>query len=81
MRASLIEALVGVKPRLEQEFDLTTIDPDGRVQVRIDKNNAPREMVERFAAQMSFSAFPPIVVTQDARIIDGNTRYRARRQA
>jgi hypothetical protein len=76
----LIEAMIGAKPKLEQEFDLTLVDPEGRVQVRIDKNNAPREMVERFAAQMAFSAFPPIVVTQDARIIDGNTRYRARRR-
>ena len=67
--------MVGAKPRLEQEFDLTTVDPEGRVQVRIDKNNAPREMVERFAGQMSFSVFPPIVVTEDARIIDGNTRF------
>jgi hypothetical protein len=78
--AALIEAIIGAKPRLEQEFDLTAIDPEGRVQVRIDKNNAPREMVERFAGQMSFSVFPPIVVTTDARIIDGNTRYRARRK-
>lgn len=78
--ADLVEAIIGVEATLEQEFDLSRIDPDGRVQVRIDKNNAPREMVERFAGQMAFSAFPPIVVTADARIIDGNTRYRARRK-
>jgi hypothetical protein len=75
----LIETLVSVKPRLEQQFDLTTVDPDERVQVRIDKNNAPKEMVQRFAAQMSFSLFPPIVVTEDARVVDGNTRVKARR--
>jgi hypothetical protein len=74
----LIEAILGAKAKLNAEYDLTLIDPDGRVQVRIDKNNAPREMVERFAGQMSFSVFPPIVVTQDNRIVDGNTRYRAR---
>jgi hypothetical protein len=76
----LIEAMVKAKPRLEPKFDTTKIDPEGRVQVRIDKNNAPREMVERFAGQMAFSDFPPIVVTEDARIIDGNTRYKARLQ-
>jgi len=76
--SELIEVMTGTKPRLVAEFDLTAIDPDERVQVRIDKNNAPKEMVERFAGQMAFSVFPPIVVTQDAHIIDGNTRFRAR---
>jgi hypothetical protein len=77
---ALIEAVVGVKPKLVQEYDLTKVDPDERVQIRIDKNNAPREMVERFAAQMAFSVFPPIVVTQDDRTVDGNTRVAARRR-
>jgi len=77
--SELIKAITGVKPVLDQNFDLTTINPD-RVQVRLDKNNAPIEMVKRFAEQMSFSVFPPIVVTKDHRITDGNTRYRARQK-
>src|SRR5262245_41166753 len=76
--SALIESMVGLKPKLETDFDLTRIDPDERVQIRIDKNNAPREMVQRFASQMAFSKFPPIVVTRDPRIVDGNTRYRGR---
>src|SRR5262252_1555743 len=76
--SSLIEAMLGLKPKLEADFDLTRIDPNERVQIRIDKNNAPKEMVTRFASQMTFSKFPPIVVTRDPKIVDGNTRYRAR---
>lgn len=76
----LIEVITGHKARQIDEYDLTAVDPAGRVQVRIDKNNAPKEMVERFASQMAFSVFPPIVVTEDNRIIDGNTRVAARRK-
>lgn len=74
----LIEAMLGVKAKLEPDFDLTQLDPDERLQIRLDPNNAPKEMVLRFAHQMTFSKFPPIVVTKDPRIVDGNTRYRGR---
>ena len=76
--SELIEKIAGVKPTFEAEYDLTRIDPSERVQVRLDPNNAPKEMVQRFQAQMAFSVFPPIVVTDDDRIVDGNTRYKAR---
>ena len=75
---ALIEAMLGVKPKLEPDFDLTRLDPNERVQIRLDPNNAPKEMVQRFTSQMAFSKFPPIVVTRDPKIVDGNTRYRAR---
>jgi len=75
----LVRTLIGVEPELVQDFDLTLIDPSARVQVRIDKNNAPKEMVERYAGQMSFSAFPPPVFTLDPLTVDGNTRVAARK--
>lgn len=73
----LIVGIMHVEPILDEHYDMLRLDPDERVQVRIDKNNAPREMVERFVHQMSFSQFPPVVVTQDAKIVDGNTRVKA----
>jgi hypothetical protein len=76
----LCEQLFGEPPVIEAEFDLSRVNLDERVQVRFDKNNAPREMVNRFAWQMSESKFPPIVVTVDAVIVDGNTRAKARRE-
>jgi hypothetical protein len=76
----LAAEILGVAPVLETEYDLSRVDLGERVQVRIDKNNAPKEMVERYTWQMSDSLFPPIVVTQDDVIVDGNTRAHARRQ-
>ena len=81
--SSMIEALTGVRPELDPEYDLTRLAEKDRLQIRIDKNNAPKEMVIRFAEQMAYSAFPPIVVTADDRTVDGNTRvasYRRRDQ-
>lgn len=74
----VIESVVGVKPRLEDNYDLGQLDLGDRVQIRLDKNNAPKEMVERFAFQMGRSVFPPPVITADHRVVDGNTRIRAR---
>jgi hypothetical protein len=60
------------------DYDLTRLDYTRRVQVRETKHYNPRELVERYAAQMSETAFPPIVVTADDWIVDGNTRVDAR---
>lgn len=60
------------------DFDLTRLDTDRRVQVRDISHYAPKESVERYAVQMGESAFPPIVVTSDDWIVDGNTRVGAR---
>lgn len=76
---SVIAAIVGVEPELVTDYDSVQLDPAERLQIRIDKNNAPKEMVQRFAAQMAIAQFPPIVVTADHHIVDGNTRYQARR--
>ena len=78
--SSMIEALTGVRPELDPEYDLTRLAEKDRLQIRIDKNNAPKEMVIRFAEQMAYSAFPPIVVTADDRTVDGNTRVAAYRR-
>lgn len=60
------------------DFDLTRLSPDRRVQVRETKHYAPKENVEQFAVMMGETPFPPIVVTQDDWIVDGNTRVGAR---
>ena len=74
---NLIKGLLGVEAELVDDFDLLRLDPDERLQVRLDPNNAPSEMVNRFVHQMSFSQFPPPVATKDNRIVDGNTRRKA----
>jgi len=76
----LAEKHLGVTPVFEANYDLSQVDFGERVQVRIDKNNAPKEMVERFTWQMSESRFPPMVMTQDGVTVDGNTRGLAHRQ-
>lgn len=60
------------------DFDLTRLSTDRRVQVRDANHYAPKESVERYAIQMGEVAFPPIVVTSDDWIVDGNTRVGAR---
>jgi hypothetical protein len=72
-----IRTIAKVEPELVEDYDLLKLDEKNRLQVRIDRNNAPKEMVDRFRFQMSESKFPPIVVTADHRIIDGNTRFAA----
>jgi hypothetical protein len=77
---NLIHSMLGVEPELVEDFDLLRLDTDERLQVRLDPNNAPAEMVNRFVHQMSFSQFPPMVVTADDRIVDGNTRRKSYHQ-
>lgn len=59
------------------QFDLTRLSPEHRVQVREVTHYAPKETVEQFAIQMGESQFPPIIVTADDWIVDGNTRVGA----
>jgi hypothetical protein len=60
------------------DFDLTRLDVSRRVQVREATHYAPKESVERYAIQMGEVAFPPIVITSDDWIVDGNTRVGAK---
>jgi hypothetical protein len=76
----LIQNVLGVEPEFEQNFDRLKIRSDDRVQSRIDRNTAPRHMVDRYANQMGEFEFPPVIITSDNIIIDGNTRNKARGQ-
>jgi hypothetical protein len=60
------------------DFDLTRLSVERRVQAREAKHYAPKETVEQFAVAMGEVAFPPIVVTVDYWIVDGNTRVGAK---
>jgi hypothetical protein len=75
-----IRVIMGVEPLHVEQYDLVPINPDERVQVRGDRNNAPNEMVDRFVYQMSTDRFPPPVFSQDALTVDGNTRVKARKK-
>jgi hypothetical protein len=56
------------------QYDLEKLDPTRRVQVREMNHYAPKDEVERYAIMMAHSEFPPIIVTSDDWIVDGNTR-------
>lgn len=59
------------------QFDLSRLDPTRRVQVREPHHYAPMETVEQYAVMMGQSQFPPVVVTADDWLVDGNTRVGA----
>jgi hypothetical protein len=63
---------------IDTNFNLKRVDPSRRVQVRDEDNYAPKANVKAFQIQMESSVFPPIVVTSDDWIVDGNTRVAAR---
>lgn len=65
------------------QYDLEQLpasDSRKKIQVREDVHYVPREAVERYAQQMHYSQFPPIVVTSDNYLVDGNTRVAATRK-
>ena len=59
------------------QFDLTRLSEKRRVQVRDPKHYAPKDSVEQYAVAMEHTEFPPIIVTSDDWIVDGNTRVGA----
>jgi hypothetical protein len=64
----------------ELDFEYPTPDPAKRVQIREEKHYIPRDMVMRIAAAMARGdKLPPIVVTSDGYLVDGNTRTQAAR--
>jgi hypothetical protein len=77
---NLIHTVLGVEASHVPNFDRLSIRTDDRVQSRIDKNNAPKEMVERYVNQMSEFTFPPPILTADNLVVDGNTRVKAHAQ-
>jgi hypothetical protein len=60
------------------DYDLSQLSVDRRVQTRESAHYAPKETVDQYAVAMGEVAFPPIVVTSDAWIVDGNTRVAAK---
>src|SRR5262245_42439536 len=76
----LSKQLFGEEPTFAPEFDLGKVNLETRIQLRYDRTTAPKEMVDRYVWQMGESRLPPIVVTRDGVIVDGNTRAHARRQ-
>lgn len=73
-----IEAL-GFTAKLEPEYPLGRLSKDRRIQFREESNFSPKDAVERFAIMMgeALPDFPPIVVTKDDWMVDGNTRHDA----
>ncbi len=59
------------------QYDLELIDQKRRIQIRESDHYAPRDEVEKYSVQMGYSQFPPIVMTSDGWILDGNTRAEA----
>ena len=72
--------LLGFAWTFEAQFDISAVDIDTRVQVRNGSNVAPKEMVELYSVSMKYDQFPPIVVTADNKVIDGNTRVAAKKK-
>lgn len=68
---------LGYKHGEVAQFDLGLLSKERRVQVREVDHYAPKDAVDRYAVQMGESQFPPIVVTKDFWLIDGNTRVGA----
>ena len=64
----------------ELDFEYPTPDPARRVQIREEVHYTPRAMVMQIAAaQARGDKLPPVVVTKDGYLIDGNTRTAAAR--
>jgi len=71
---------LGLTYRLEPQFDLDSLDiATRRIQVRENDHVAPKDTVRRFSIQMGQTEFPPIIVTADCWVVDGNTRKEAKR--
>jgi hypothetical protein len=63
-------------------YDLSSLSTDRRIQVRdshtVAGEFAPRDGVEKIAVQMGHTVFPPVIVTADGWLVDGNTRVGAK---
>lgn len=59
------------------QYDLEKLSVERRVQVREKNNYAPKDEVDRYSIMMAHSEFPPIIITRDDWIVDGNTRIGA----
>jgi hypothetical protein len=69
---------LGIKWHEEPQFELARLSPDKRVQVRDSEHYAPKSVVAQYAVQMRETVFPPIIVTLNGWLVDGNTRVGAK---
>lgn len=63
----------------EAQFDIDTLNEVDRVQVRESEHYSPKASVASYAIQMAQTVFPPIVVSRNNWLVDGNTRIGARK--
>jgi hypothetical protein len=76
-----IRKVFGDKWHIAENYELNHLDLKSRqIQVRDPDNYAAPADVARYAVQMGHAIFPPIIVTADDYLIDGNTRVAARVQ-
>jgi hypothetical protein len=72
---NLVESL-GFKWELRVQHP--TPDPEKRVQIRDEKHHAPRSQVVQYREAMKRGTlFPPVVLSSDGFLVDGNTRTKA----
>jgi len=65
---------------LESAFAITRIKIEDTTQIRSEVHRAPKGTVEQYATHMNHGAiFPPVVISTDGRLIDGNARLAAAR--
>lgn len=62
----------------EAQYDIGALSFDRRVQVRDSEHYAPKAQAKQYAVQMGLVQFPPIVISRNDWIIDGNTRIEAK---
>jgi len=74
-----IEALsLNCKTTYHSEYPMTELTSAKTFQIRDASHEAPAANVKQYAEQMKHKPFPPVVITRDGFIIDGNTRIAAR---
>ena len=61
----------------DSQYDLSLLSTDRRVQVRESEHYSPKAQVDQYAVQMKEVKFPPIVITRNNVVVDGNTRLGA----
>lgn len=80
MTVDLVDRL-GFGWELDYEYPVDKFDLTKRVQIREERHYVPQEGVTRFAAAMRQGhKFPPVVVSSDGYVVDGNTRIEAARR-
>jgi ParB-like chromosome segregation protein Spo0J len=81
VRDTRVEALLdqwSLPYELEQDFALTKIKREGATQIRLEAHQAPAQAVDEYMTHMKHGAiFPPIVISHQGYLVDGNTRLAA----